>query len=188
VPPLFPLTAAGSAGVREERELARPPAPQATSATSPVVGDHRGAAEVRGIDRSQGPAPPSRYRLAKDRLADLMAAATELGLTKPTTTAFWYSRPLPGTVEVFDRFVPTGTGAAKGQWYYRMCSDMPRQELGDGLGCAAGAPSTALGGPLPFPRGRIARPWAAPDCPWTPSNARSMPTSYCDGDAANRAA
>ena len=140
MPPLFPLTAAGSAGVREERELARPPAPQATSATSRLVGDHRGAAEVRGIDRSQGPAPPSRYRLAKDRLADLLAAATELGLTKPTTTAFWYSRPLPGTVEVFDRFVPTGTGAAKGQWYYRMCSDMPRQELGDGLGCAAGGP------------------------------------------------
>jgi hypothetical protein len=37
VPPLFPLTAAGSAGVREERELARPPAPQATSAASPVA-------------------------------------------------------------------------------------------------------------------------------------------------------
>ena len=96
------------------------PIPQATSATSPLVGDHRGAAEVRGIDRSQGRTPPSRYRLAKDRLADLMATTTELGLTKPTSTAFWYSRPLTGTVEVFDRFVPTGTGAAKVQWYYRM--------------------------------------------------------------------
>ena len=50
-----------------------------------------------------------------------MAMTTELGLTKPTSTAFWYSRPpLTGTVEVFDRFVPTGTGAAKVQWYYRM--------------------------------------------------------------------
>lgn len=57
-----------------------------------------------------------------------MAAATELGLTKPTTTAFWYSRPLPGTVEVFDRFVPTG--AAKGQSYYRMCSDIRTPRVG----------------------------------------------------------
>jgi hypothetical protein len=49
--------------------------------------------------------------------------------------------PLPGTVELFDRFVPTGTGAAKGQWYYRMLSGYAHaKSWGDGLGCAAGGP------------------------------------------------
>jgi hypothetical protein len=97
--------------------------------------------------------------------------------------------PLPGTVELFDRFVPTGTGAAKGQWYYRMLSGYAHaKSWAIVLGARQAAPSTALGGTLRFPRGRTARLWAAPDCPWTSSNARSMPTSYCDGDAANRAA
>ena len=52
-----------------------------------------------------------------------MATATELGLTKPNKHGVLVLKdPLPGTVELFDRFVPTGMGAAKGQWYYRMYS------------------------------------------------------------------
>ena len=50
-----------------------------------------------------------------------MATATELGLTKPNKHGVLVLKtPLTGTVEVFDGFVPTGTGAAKVQWYYRM--------------------------------------------------------------------
>jgi hypothetical protein len=98
--------------------------------------------ERRKFEESIGAkAPPSRYRLAKDRLADLMAMTTELGLTKPTSTAFWYSRP-PSRAPLkcsTASFLPvreqrrcSGTTA---------CSrEMPRQELGDGLGCAAGGP------------------------------------------------
>jgi hypothetical protein len=118
-----------------------------------------------------------------------MATATELGLTKPNKHGVQVLETLSGTVELFDRFVPTGTGAAKGQWYYCMYSVYAHaKSWAMVLAARQAAPSTALGGPLPFPRGRTARLWAAPDCPWTPSNARSMPTSYCDGDAANRAA
>jgi hypothetical protein len=141
VPPLFPLTAAGLAGVREERELARPPAPQATSATSPLVGDHRGAAEVRGIDRSQSPAPPSRYRLAKDKLADLMAAGNRAGtdqahkhgvLVLKTPSRAPLKCSTASFLPVREQRRCSGTTA---------CSrEMPRQELGDGLGCAAGGP------------------------------------------------
>ena len=117
-----------------------------------------------------------------------MATATELGLTKPTTTAFWYSRPLPGTVEVFDRFVPTGTGAAKGQWYYRMCSDMPRQELGDGLGCAAGGPFDGSRRTIAISQGQDRSAVGCTRLSVDTVERALMPTSYCDGDAANRAA
>ena len=52
-----------------------------------------------------------------------MATATELGLTKPNKHGdLVLKTPLPGTADLFDRFVPTDTKAAKGQWYYRMYS------------------------------------------------------------------
>jgi hypothetical protein len=70
--------------------------------------------------------------------------------------------PLPGMLELFDRFVSTGTGAAKGQWYYRMYSGYAHaKSWAMVLGARQAAPSTAPGGPLPFPRGRTARLWAA---------------------------
>jgi hypothetical protein len=84
-----------------------------------LVGDHRGAAEVRGIDRSQSPA--KQVQLAKDKLADLMAAGNRAGTDQAHKHGVLVLKtPLTGTVEVFDGFVPTGTGAAKVQWYYRM--------------------------------------------------------------------
>jgi hypothetical protein len=52
-----------------------------------------------------------------------MATATELGLTKPNKHGVLVPRTLSrAPVELFDRFVPTGTGPAKGQRYYRMLS------------------------------------------------------------------
>jgi hypothetical protein len=136
------------------------------------------------------PAPASRYRLATDRLADLMATATELGLTKPNKYGVLVLKTLSRAplncstasfLPVREQRRGSGTTA---------CSrDMRTPRVGAMvLGARQAAPSTALGGPLPFPRGRTARLWAAPDCPWIPSNARSMPMSYCHGDAANRAA
>jgi hypothetical protein len=69
-----------------------------------------------------------------------MATATELGLTKPNKHGVLVLKTLSGTVEVFDRFVPTGTGAAKGSGTAACARICARQELGDGLGCAAGGP------------------------------------------------
>jgi hypothetical protein len=78
--------------------------------------------ERRKFEESIGAkAPPSRYRLAKDKLADLMAAGNRAGTDQAHKhDVLVLKTPLTGTVEVFDGFVPTGTGAAKVQWYYRM--------------------------------------------------------------------
>src|SRR5215211_1430889 len=103
--------------------------------------------------------------------------------------AFWYSRPFSRAPLTVQPLRSTGTGAAKGQWYYRMYSGYAhakswRWSWVRGLR----PPSTALGGPLPFPRGQDHAAVGCTRCPWTRSNALSMPTSYCDGEAANRAA
>jgi len=67
--------------------------------------------ERRKFEESIGakaPPPPTRHRLAKDRLADLMATATALELTKANKHGVLVLKtPLPSTVELFDRFVPT---------------------------------------------------------------------------------
>lgn len=81
--------------------------------------------ERRKFEESVGakpPAPPSKAKLAKDRLAALMAKAAQLGMTKPNKNGDPALRiTAPATVELFDLYVPTGT-AAKGQAYYRLYS------------------------------------------------------------------
>lgn len=68
------------------------------------------------------PPPPSRAKLAKERLTALMAEASQLGMTKTNKRGDPVLKTtVPGIVELFDLYVPTGT-AAKGQAFYRLYS------------------------------------------------------------------
>jgi hypothetical protein len=67
-------------------------------------------------------APPPNGKLAEDRLADLMKAATQLGLTKLDTKGKRVLKTtVRGMVELFDLYEPEKP-PRKGQWRYRLYS------------------------------------------------------------------
>jgi hypothetical protein len=73
----------------------------------------------KAIDRTT---PPPKGKLAKDRLTDLMTAATHLGLTKLDKNGKEVLKTaVPGMVELFDLYEPEKP-PRKGQWRYRLYS------------------------------------------------------------------
>jgi hypothetical protein len=79
--------------------------------------------ERRKFEEAMGmTTPPPKGKRAVDRLADLIATATQLGLTQLNRRGNTVLRTVvPGTVELFDLYAPVPP-PAKGQWLYRLQS------------------------------------------------------------------
>jgi hypothetical protein len=103
--------------------LVEPGVDAATRRTRGIAAQAADYDERRKFEESVGltnPSPPG--KLAVDRLADLIATATQLGLTQLNKRGDPVLKTVvPGTVELFDLYVPA-QAPAKGQWLYRFQS------------------------------------------------------------------
>jgi hypothetical protein len=119
------------------------------------------------------PRPAKQVQARQGQTGRLDGEATELGLTKPNKHGVLVLKTLSRAPLKCSTasFLPVGSSEGAVVLPH-VLGYAHAKSWAMVLGARQGAPSTALGGPLPFPRGRTARLWAAPDCPWTPSNAR----------------
>ena|SRR5215216_4668901 len=112
--------------------------------------------ERRNIEEAMNvKTPPPPGKLAKDRLADLMATADRLGLRQLNRKGDPVLKiTVPGTVELFDLYAPAAP-PVKGQWLYRLYSGYAHaKQWALTLGARAMAPFDSSGRTIALAQGQ----------------------------------